>query len=510
ITYRGSGPFSEPETQAVRDFCTSHRFTMWLSYHTYGELLLYPWGFDALYTPDHDVYLALGDTLTSSNGYYPGNYAMGAIYAVNGDSDDWGYGDIIEKDKIFAFTPEMNSYQEGGFGPPDTLIQPTFDLMLPMNMLFLQLGDNPYRVVPPYRPTMYPIDESTPPQYVLSWTPTDPEDPNPIVGYDVIEYKNLGSVAQDPANSLSPLWVFDGFTLSDARAYEGSGSYFSGAADNSSHTLTTALLYAVTAQTDTFTSWLWYDIEDDWDYAYLEVSTDGGMTWETVPGNRTTNSNPNGNNRGNGITGSSFGWVEAIFPLTQYLGMGLELRYNYVMDQSVLEEGMYVDLPGPVPSYESKSLIASGLADTTLAIIPDETGDFTYRVRGRDAENQASAWSNSKTTTVEDITAVGDLPRLASRLGPNYPNPFNPTTRIPYTVGAIDGSDRPVRVHLGIYNVAGERIASVVDRELAPGVYEAVWNGKTDLGRLVPSGVYFARLNIAGEQFLTRKLVLLK
>ncbi|UCH84741.1 MAG: zinc carboxypeptidase, partial [Candidatus Latescibacterota bacterium] len=65
ITYRGSGPFSEPETQAVRDFCNSHRITMWLSYHTYGELLLYPWGFDALYTPDHDVYLALGDTLTS-------------------------------------------------------------------------------------------------------------------------------------------------------------------------------------------------------------------------------------------------------------------------------------------------------------------------------------------------------------------------------------------------------------------------------------------------------------
>jgi hypothetical protein len=509
--YRGTGPFSEPETQTVRDFCNNHRFTMWLSYHSYGELLLYPWGFEATYTDDHDVFLALGDTLTSSNGYFPGNYAMGAIYEVNGDTDDWGYGDTSERDPIFAFTPEVNSSAQGGFGPDDTWIQPTFDLLLPMNMLTLQYADNPYRVVGPWRPTQHPIDESSPPQYVVNWTENDPEDPNPITGYDVIEYKNLGSVAQDPANSLSSLWIYDGFTLSGARSYEGSGSYYSGAANYSSHTLRTATFYTVTAETDTFTSQVWYDIETNWDYAYLEVSTDGGLTWETIPGNLTTNYDPNGNNRGNGITGSSSGWVEAVFPLTSYLGMDLELQYNYVMDASVLEEGIYVDVPGPIPSYESKSLVVSGTTDTTLAIVPHETGDFTYRVRGRDSEDQASAWSNSKTITIDDITAVGDSPRLASRLGPNYPNPFNPVTRIPYTVGSTESLDgRPVKVQLGIYNIAGQRIARVIDRELTPGVYEAVWNGKTDLGRIAPSGVYFARLNVAGEQFLTRKLVLLK
>ncbi len=508
--YRGTGPFSEPETQAVRDFTNNHRFTMWLSYHSYGELLLYPWGYAALYTADHPVFLALGDTLVSSNGYFAGNTAMGAIYETNGDSDDWGYGDTSGRDPVFAFTPEINSSGQGGFGPDDTWIQPTFDLLLPMNILVLQFADNPYRVVGPNRPTLYAIDDSSPPAYVLNWSANDPADPNPIVGYDVIEYKNLGTVAQDPANSLSPLWLYDGFTFSTSRSYEGSGSYYSGAENYSSHTMQTATFYTVTAETDTFTSRVWYNIETNWDYAYLEVSTDAGQTWETVPGNLTTNYDPYGNNRGNGITGSSPGWVQAIFPLTDYLGMDLELRYNYVMDASVLEEGLYVDLPGPVPTYETKAPVATAIPDTTLSLIPDEIGEFTYRVRGRDAENQTSPWSISRTIVIDDITAVGEAPRLASRLGPNYPNPFNPVTRIPYTVGSTGGDERPVQVRLGIYNVAGGRIATVVDRDLAPGVYEAEWKGVTDTGQPAPSGVYFARLNVGGKEVLTRKLVLLK
>ena len=51
IVYRGAAPFSEPETQAVRDLVNQREFTMWLSYHTYGELLLYPWGFVPTNTP---------------------------------------------------------------------------------------------------------------------------------------------------------------------------------------------------------------------------------------------------------------------------------------------------------------------------------------------------------------------------------------------------------------------------------------------------------------------------
>jgi hypothetical protein len=126
IIYRGTGPFSEPETATIRALVNSRQFTMWLSYHSYGELLLYPWGYAPLLTADHDVYVELGKRLTEFNGYEAGNAATGTIYLANGDTDDWGYGATTEHDKIFAFTPELNSTAQGGFGPPDTLIAPTF------------------------------------------------------------------------------------------------------------------------------------------------------------------------------------------------------------------------------------------------------------------------------------------------------------------------------------------------------------------------------------------------
>jgi murein tripeptide amidase MpaA len=507
--YRGASAFSEYETQAIRNFCAGRHITLGLSFHSYGELFLFPWDYALLYTPDHDVFVAMADSLTSGNGYEAGT-SPSLLYTVNGGSDDWAYGDTVTKERFFCFTAEMNNSGQGGFAPAESYIQPTFDLLLPMNMDVLHFADNPYRVIPPAQPTQYAIDQSDYPYYTLSWSSSVPSDLNPATGYDVVEYKNLGSLAQDPANVLSDLWAYDGFTVSTARKYEGTGSYYSGMVNLSSHTLRMATFYRVTVDTDSLRTRVWYNIENGWDYAYLEVSTDGGRIWQTVPGNITTNSNPNGTNRGNGITGASSGWVLGIFPLTQFLGTDLEVRFNYVTDQGTVEEGIYIDLPGPVPTYEEKTLVASALPDTSLAITPDEVAEFTYRVRARDAESQVSLWSLTRSITIDDLTAVGDTPVLASRLGANYPNPFNPVTRIPYTVGALQGSQQPVRVTLKIYSVAGSRVATLVDRDLSPGVHEAVWKATTDNGAPLASGVYFARLTVGGEQGLTRKLVLLK
>lgn len=106
-TYRGQSPFSEPEVQAIRDLCLQHRFRISLSYHSYGKLFLYPWGYRAMNTPDHAVFKALADSCVAYNGYTPGNAASGTIYITNGDADDWLYGEQATKNKIFAFTPEV-------------------------------------------------------------------------------------------------------------------------------------------------------------------------------------------------------------------------------------------------------------------------------------------------------------------------------------------------------------------------------------------------------------------
>jgi hypothetical protein len=106
-TYRGAGPFSEPETQVIRDFTEAHTFVISLSYHSYGNWWLYPWGYIPANTPDHPTFVAIADSCVAYNGYEPGNSASGTIYPTNGDSDDWFYGEQTTKYKVFGFTPEV-------------------------------------------------------------------------------------------------------------------------------------------------------------------------------------------------------------------------------------------------------------------------------------------------------------------------------------------------------------------------------------------------------------------
>jgi hypothetical protein len=85
----------------------------------------------------------------------------------------------------------------------------------------------------------------------------------------------------------------------------------------------------------------------------------------------------------------------------------------------------------------------------------------------------------------------------------NRPNPFNPVTTIRF------GIPQEVSVRLGIYDLAGRRVRTLVDVTKEPGWYEVTWDGRNDAGLLVASGVYFCRLE-AGRSRALRKLVVLK
>jgi len=101
-------------------------------------------------------------------------------------------------------------------------------------------------------------------------------------------------------------------------------------------------------QKATLQFWVWYDVEENYDYAFVEVSTDGGQTWKTLPGRHTTTSNPNGGNYGNGFTGRSGGggearWVQEQMDLTPYAGRQVLLRFEYVTDDAYNAEGIGLD-----------------------------------------------------------------------------------------------------------------------------------------------------------------------
>ena len=93
-TYRGLGPFSEPETQAMRDFYAEHNILLNLSYHTYSAMYLSPWGYTADTCADHSKFMEMMQLFSKENHYVYGPGAT-AIYLTNGDANDWAYGDTI-------------------------------------------------------------------------------------------------------------------------------------------------------------------------------------------------------------------------------------------------------------------------------------------------------------------------------------------------------------------------------------------------------------------------------
>lgn len=96
---------------------------------------------------------------------------------------------------------------------------------------------------------------------------------------------------------------------------------------------------------------------------------------------------------------------------------------------------------------------------------------------------------------------VSEVPKTLN-LHQNYPNPFNPTTTIRFTIA------KQSPVSLKIYNILGQEVADLFNRVAAPGDYAVNWNGKDRFGRLVVSGIYFARLETsAGTRLIKMALI---
>jgi Zinc carboxypeptidase/Fibronectin type III domain len=129
-TYRGAGAFSAPETAVVRDFVESRvvggvqQITAHLDVHTYGELVMWPYGYTLTDVPadmtqdDHDVFVTLGQAMAASNGYTPQQGSE--LYITDGGIKDYLYG----AHRIFSLSFEMYPVTsgQGGFYPPDEVI----------------------------------------------------------------------------------------------------------------------------------------------------------------------------------------------------------------------------------------------------------------------------------------------------------------------------------------------------------------------------------------------------
>jgi carboxypeptidase T len=140
--YMGPAPFSEPESKAVRDFFVAHsNVTIALSFHTFSELILYPWGGrdDGIGGADEALFKRMANDMAAMNKYRP--MQSSELYIASGDTCDWLYGER----QVYCMTFELSpsSMWDGGFYPGASIIDRVYnDNRNPM-LYLLRLTEDP-------------------------------------------------------------------------------------------------------------------------------------------------------------------------------------------------------------------------------------------------------------------------------------------------------------------------------------------------------------------------------
>ncbi|OQY43447.1 MAG: hypothetical protein B6242_14690 [Anaerolineaceae bacterium 4572_78] len=172
----------------------------------------------------------------------------------------------------------------------------------------------------------------------------------PVEQTELVHQYGVDYVAIKPETDTDLTITFEAPTtvpLINNQAHGGSYQWYSNRGDECNTHLTRAFDLSNLTQA-TLTFWAWYDIEQDWDYAYITVSSDSGKTWDILPASSTTDVNPVGNSYGHGFTGmsgngSSPTWQQEIADLSPYIGQEILIRFEHISDDAVNLQGLAID-----------------------------------------------------------------------------------------------------------------------------------------------------------------------
>ena len=138
--------------------------------------------------------------------------------------------------------------------------------------------------------------------------------------------------------------------------------------------------------------WCWYNIEENWDCAFVEVSTNG-RTFDVL----------------GKFTGSS-GWALKEYDLSAYAGKSLFIRFRYTTDSGTTGEGFYVDDITPVPHFFTVTTLSSSIPTHYFMMTGKPEGDYYYRVKGH---NSARGWGDFSTLGFIHVELIGPSPEFS-------------------------------------------------------------------------------------------------
>ncbi|MEA1972075.1 MAG: T9SS type A sorting domain-containing protein, partial [Candidatus Cloacimonadota bacterium] len=192
-------------------------------------------------------------------------------------------------------------------------------------------------------------------------------------------------------------------------------------------------------------------------------------------------------------------WYESVVvpdePSTQIVYFSWDPPYVN-SEEDIIWEGYHI--------YEDNELIGE---------VPFGTNEFgaNYRESWRELrEYFVTAYNGdfeSESSNIVIVDIVSNQEETVCENKPttsNYPNPFNPQTTISYNL--LNGA----KVNITVFNIKGQEVKNLVDKEMQRGNYSVVWRGEDEQGKIVSSGVYFYKLNVNGKTEVVRKCLLLK
>jgi len=159
------------------------------------------------------------------------------------------------------------------------------------------------------------------------------------------------------------------------------------------------------------------------------------------------------------------------------------------------------DLAGYVIYYGTRSRMyaynkdVGNVKEYTITSLPD-TGVYYFSITAYDRAGNESAFSD------ESVVLLSKVRKKPFSLMPNYPNPFNPSTKIPYHLSY------DLDVNIAIYDIRGRRVKTLQKGVQQHGLYEVEWDGTDEHGLFVSSGIYLCRI-IVGDFSQTRKISLI-
>jgi len=401
----GLNIFSESETHAIRDLIVENDICAVISWHTYGELVMWPWGYSSDDITPNDEYLsqigsgiALRIANQDEDGTYTPTQAAG-LYPTTGDTCDWvyGYGHYVLGRQIFPFTIEACE----SFHPSADVLEQVCKENYEGALYLLEVAENISKLTPRVMPPIINnIQFSEDVDYIINFAENNPE--ANVEYFQLDELEEFEMVFDDSENE-NGLWSFEGFNIAGNEYYSGENSYQSHRLDNQVSSMKT--IYPLPIFDDTSISfWCMFDIEDYYDMAFFEVSRDGRL-YDVI----------------DTFTGDSQGWIFKNYNLDGYDGESIFIRFRYSTDENTHGDGFYVDDISPIANFRNVTILSEYLIDNFYEISNKSDGIYYYRIRGFNSDYGWGDFSTLKLVVNQfDYNKPPTSPSITGKINGNF------------------------------------------------------------------------------------------